>query len=281
MEDEGVSLLVKMLKDMAPLLGRGALRIVIAVLIIVVGLRLIRALRKGVGRSMERSGMETTLRKFLDAVLYSGLLGLLIFVAAEELGIQSTSLVALIGSVGLATSLAMQNTLANFAGGVLILFLKPFKAGDYISTAAGEGTVESIGLVYTTLLTVENKMVVIPNNTLANSPLTNMTGVEKRRLVLNVGIGYSADLKKAKEILRQLFGEHPSILQEEGIVVIVDSFGESQVILSARGWTRTEDYWQTRWDLLEEIKLTFDREGIEIPYNYLNVRVVEDPKGDA
>lgn len=261
------------LGELGEWLMKAGLRLLVAVLLVFIGLKIIKKVRKGMGRSMERAGMEITLRKFLDALLYAVLLGLLVFVAAEEMGIQSTSLVAVVGSVTLATSLAMQNTLANFAGGVLILFFKPFKVGDYISTANGEGTVETIGLVYTILYTVENKMIVIPNNSLANSALVNTSSMKTKRLVLTVGISYDSDLSHAKEVLRDIFEQHPAVRNEDGILVVVDSLGESSVNLSARGWTSTEDYWQARWDILEEIKLRFDLEGIEIPYNQLSVHV--------
>lgn len=263
----------KLMEQAGDWLLHAGLRVVIAVFLVLVGLKIIRKLRGGFNRSMERAGMEITLRKFLDALLYAVLLGLLIFVTADELGIRSTSLVAVAGSITLALSLAMQNSLSNFAGGVMVLFLKPFKVGDYISTADGEGTVESIGLVYTTLITVENKQITIPNSTMTASVITNVTGMDKRKLVLNVGISYTADLKKAKDVLKRLLEEYPLILKDEEITVIVDSLGESSVNLSARAWTKTGDYWQAKWDLTEEIKLTFDEEGIEIPYNCLNVHV--------
>lgn len=266
------------LYELIPWLFENAVRIVLVILLLAVGVKLIRRLRKSVGRSMERAGMEITLRKFLDAALYTGSLVLLVMIAAETLGIRTTSIVAAIGAAGLAMGLAMQDTLANFAGGVLILFLKPFKVGDYIVTAAGEGTVESIGLVYTTIMTIENRMIVVPNNTVANSPLTNTTGMEKRRLVLDVSISYESDLTRAKAVLIRLFEEYPAVLNEDGIMAAVTELGEHAVHLSVRGWTKTEDYWQARWDLLEAIKLTFDREGIEIPYNQLNIHVRELPK---
>lgn len=263
----------KLMEQAGDWLLHAGLRVVIAVFLVLVGLKIIRKLRGGFNRSMERAGMEITLRKFLDALLYAVLLGLLIFVTADELGIRSTSLVAVAGSITLALSLAMQNSLSNFAGGIMVLFLKPFKVGDYISTADGEGTVESIGLVYTTLITVENKQITIPNSNMTASVITNVTGMDKRKLVLNVGISYTADLKKAKDVLKRLLEEYPLILKDEEITVIVDSLGESSVNLSARAWTKTGDYWQAKWDLTEEIKLTFDEEGIEIPYNCLNVHV--------
>lgn len=266
----------KLLGEAGDWLLEAGVRLIISVLILVIGLKLIRKVRDGLDRSMEKAGVETTLRKFLDALVYALLLGILGFVAAEELGIKATSLVAILGSVGLALSLAMEKTLANFAGGVMVLLLKPFKAGDFISTPDGDGTVDSIGLFYTTLITVDNQRINIPNSSMTSNVVTNVTGVEKRKLILNVGISYSADIKKVKGLLLELLETHPGVMKEEEIMVVVDSLGESRVNLSARGWTKTEDYWQTRWDLLEEIKLTFDREGIEIPYNYLNVNVVKN-----
>lgn len=265
--------IMQLLENLGNWLLKAGLRLLLVAVCTAIGLKLIRAFRKGLGRSMERAGMEVTIRKFLDALLYAVLLGLLFFLAAEGLGIQATSLLTLVSSITLAIGLAMRDALANFAGGVLILVLKPFKVGDYITASDVSGTVESIGLVYTTLSTMENIKIVIPNNGLANSALTNTTGMEKKRLILPVRISYSADLKKAKEILSKLLEDHPSILKEEGIVVIVDSLGEHAVNLSVRGWTKTEDYWQTRWDILEAVKLAFDREGIEIPYEHLDVRV--------
>ena len=249
------------------------LRLLTAAVTVIIGLRLIRAVRRGAGRSMERAGLEISLRKFLDAFLYVVMIGLLIFAAAEALGVNMTSLVAAVGSIGLAISLAMQNTLGNFAGGVIILFLKPFKVGDYIFTADGEGTVESIGLVYTSLVTTDNRVLVIPNNTLANSPMTNLTGMEKRRLILGIQIDYTSDLKKAKEVLTDILEAHPGIVKEDGILVVVDSLGERGVSLSARGWSKTEDYWQTRWDIMEQIKTSFDREGITISHFNLNFQL--------
>lgn len=266
---------LSLFRDTGTWLMQSGIRLLVAALLVFVGLKVIRAVRKGVGRSMERAGLEITLRKFLDALLYAVLLGLLCFVAADAIGIKTSSVVTIVGALTVAMSLSLQDSLANFAGGVMVLFLQPFKVGDYIVTADGEGSVESIGLVYTTLLTVENKKIVIPNSRISSSPLTNITGVEKRRLILNVGIGYTSDLKKAKEILKALFEEHPLILKEDGVLVVVDNLGENSVNVSARGWTKTDDYWEARWNLIEEIKLAFDREGIEIPHNYLNVRITE------
>ena len=169
-------------------------RVFWAAVIVFVGLRIIRIARRAAGQIMDRAGVEITLKKFLDMLLHAVLFGVMVFMAADQLGIKTTSFVAVIGTVTLAFSLAMQNTLSNFAGGTLILLLKPFKVGDYISTSSGEGTVESIGLVYTTLLTTDNRVITIPNSSVSSAPLTNLTRTGKRRLIINVGIGYSSDL---------------------------------------------------------------------------------------
>jgi len=265
----------KMMDAAAEWVMGAGLKILMVALILIIGLKLIKKVRKLLDRTMEKAGVETTLRRFVNALANALMVGLLVFIAAEELGISVTSLVAVLGSVGLAMSLAMEKSLANFAGGVMVLLLKPFKAGDFISTPDGDGVVESIGLVYTTLVTADNQRINIPNSNMTSNVVTNVTGVEKRKIILNIGISYNADLRKAKEVLRRLLENHECILNEEGIDVIVDSLGESSVNLSARGWVATGDYWATRWALLEQIKLTFDEEGIEIPYNYLNVNVIK------
>ena len=242
-------------------------RVFWAAVIVFVGLRIIRIARKAAGQIMDRAGVEVTLKKFLDMLLHAVLFGVMVFMAADQLGIKTTSFVAVIGTVTLAFSLAMQNTLSNFAGGTLILLLKPFKVGDYISTSSGEGTVESIGLVYTTLLTTDNRVITIPNSSVSSAPLTNLTRTGKRRLIINVGIGYSSDLLKAK---------NPGIMKDQPVQVVVDALGDSSVVLSARGWTTCEDYWTAKWSITEAIKLTFDKEGIEIPYQYMNVMMTKE-----
>ena len=190
-----------------------------------------------------------------------------------KLGISSASIVAVLGSAGIALGLALQESLGNFAGGVLILMMKPFKVGDYIICGDKEGTVSAIGLVYTTMNTIDNKRIVVPNGTLSNSDLTNVTSQDYRRLEIKVGISYQSDLRKAKDIMLRLFEEHPCMMKEEEVIAFVDELAASAVIIGARGWVATPDYWQARRDLLEQIKLTFDEEGIEIPFNQLEVRI--------
>jgi len=224
-------------------------------------------------RSFKRVDMEVSLRKFLLSVLNAVMYCLLAFIVAGQIGVNSASIVALLGSASIAVGLAVQGSLANFAGGVLILLMKPFRVGDYIVSRDGEGTVRTIGLVYTVLNTGDNKQVVIPNGTLSNSPLTNVTAMDKRRLDVLVGIGYHSDLKKAKEVLDNIFRSQKGILLEEPIDIFVSDLTENAVTIGGRGWTALDDYWPARWEILEKIKLEFEAAGIEIPYSRMEVQV--------
>lgn len=250
----------------------------IAALIAFIGIRIIGMIKKWSRRTFLRMKVEESVSRFLSSCISVGLYGVLLFIVAGMLGVNSASIVALLGSAGIAISLALQGSLSNFAGGVLILLSRPFTVGDYIINKDGEGTVTNIGIIYTTLLTTDNRKIVLPNGALSNSPLTNVTAQDRRRVVINVGISYEADLKKAKELLQGLFEARPEILSEDGIEVYVDSLGESSVNLTARAYTRTEDYWNVKWALTEEVKLCFDREGIEIPYNKLDVNLKQGEK---
>ena len=260
-------------KNWLPALSGFAMDLLAAVLILIIGFKVVGAVRRMAERSFARMEMELSLRKFLLSLIQVVLYAVLIFMAAERIGIQSSSIIALLGSAGVTLGLALQGSLSNFAGGVLILLMRPFKVGDYIVSQYGEGTVAVIGLVYTTLNTTDNKTVVIPNGSLSNRPITNATAEKFRRLDLTVGISYQADLKKAKDILLDIYTSHPKVLKDHPIQVFVDQLADSAVIIGGRGWTATDDYWQTRWDITEEIKLRLDEAGIEIPFNQMDVHV--------
>ena len=250
-------------------------KLLIALAVFLIGKKAIGFIRRFAGRSFERAGVEAGASKFLKSLIEVCIYGILVFMIAGQLGLNTASLVTILGTASLALSLSLQGTLQNFAGGVLLLLVKPFKVGEYIICPEGEGTVSMIGLVYTTLLTADNKRITIPNGSLANSTVTDVTAMEKRRLDLLVGIGYQADIKAAKEILERSFREHPLICKEEDITVFVDSLGDSAVTLGVRGWTAPGDYWKAKWDLLETIKLSFDEAGIEIPFSQVDVHIVK------
>lgn len=265
------NVILETMKGWMPGLVKLGYRLLAVCVILAVGFKIAGIVRRMLGRTFDRMDMEVSLRKFLLSAVYACICGLAVFVAAEKLGISSASIIALIGSAGLALSLSLQNLLGNFAGGVALLMLKPFKVGDYIICGSEEGCVSAIGLVYTTLHTMDNRQVTLPNGTLSNSSLTNVTAQEKRRLEIKVMIGYQSDLKRAKEILHRLFEDNALVRQDEGILVFVDSLGDSGVVLGARAWVATGDYWSVKWELTEEIKLAFDEAGIEIPYQQVDV----------
>lgn len=261
------------------LIGFG-IKIILAFVIFMVGRVVIRWIQKLVNHSLSRANADKGVIQFVDSFLKFILYALLLFTIGTKLGVESSSVAALIASAGVAIGLALQGSLSNFAGGVLILLLKPFVVGDYIIENAGknEGTVKEIQVFYTKLSTVDNKTIVIPNGTLANSSLTNVTARPVRQLDLKVGIAYHADLKKAKALIEELLLADEAVMQDEDRKVFVDSLADSAVILGLRAWVKTDEYWTTRWRLLEEIKLAFDREQLEIPYHHLTVHMYDDKK---
>jgi small conductance mechanosensitive channel len=267
--------IVKFFEENIPALINFGIKVLLALLFFFIGRAVIRGIRKFVRGSMQRANADTGVTQFVDSLLKFGLYALLIFSIATKFGVESSSVAALIASAGVAVGLAVQGSLSNFAGGVLILLLKPFVVGDYIivNNENIEGTVKEIQIFYTKMTTIDNKTVIIPNGTLSNQSLTNVTARPERQLDLKIGISYEADLKKAKSLLEEMLRQDTEIIQKEEKKVFVDSLGDSSVILGMRAWVKTEEYWATRWRLLEEIKLTFDREGIEIPYPQISVHM--------
>lgn len=268
----------KTVEGMLPMLKDFAVRVVIALIIYVIGKRVIKWLRKILKRALERSGADEGVCQFLDSGTKILLYFVLVMAVVNQLGVATTSLVAVLGSAGLAVGLALQGSLSNFAGGVLILLFKPFKVGDYIieDTHKNEGTVTEIQIFYTKLRTTDNRIVVIPNGTLANSSLTDVTQQDKRRIDLYVGISYDADIRRAKEVLNGIIEGEAAKLEGEEVAVFVDSLEDSSVRLGLRFWVPTPDYWNAKWRVTEEIKLKFDENKIEIPYNHLTVSLKEE-----
>jgi small conductance mechanosensitive channel len=193
----------------------------------------------------------------------------------DTVGIKTTSFVAVLGTASLAVGLSLQGSLSNFAGGVLILMLKPFKVGDYIidSSDGKEGTVTKIDLFYTTLITPDNKKTVIPNGSLSNTSLTNVTAFETRRVDFEIGISYSADISKAKSIIEETAKANELVLKDKEIFVFVSNLDSSQVTMGIRVWTNTSDYWTVKFELTEAVKKALDENNIEIPFNQLVVHM--------
>ncbi len=259
-------------KDHIPNLISFGINVIIAVIIFFIGKKITNIIRKIVKRSLKKADADTGVIQFLDALIKFILYFILFVIIVGRFGVEASSLMAIVGSAGLAIGLALQGSLSNFAGGVLILMLKPFKVGDYI-IANEEGTVAEIHMFYTKLVTVDNKLIFIPNGTLSNSNITNVTAQDIRRVDLSVGIGYNSDLKLAKSILSDIASHYENVLKEKEITVFVNELAASEVNLGLRVWVKSENYWSTKWDLTEQIKLKFDENGIEIPYNQLDIHV--------
>ena len=274
---EEVNKLAEYVGDKIPGLIDFAIGVVLALLVFFIGTKFIKWIRKLIKISMEKGNVDKGVRQFVDSLVKFAMYAILIFSIGSKFGLDTTSVAAALASCGVAIGLALQGSLSNFAGGVLILILKPFVVGDYIieDNKGREGTVKEIQLFYTKLLTVDNKTVIIPNGSLANTSLTNVTAQDKRRLDLSVGISYDADLKKAKQLIEELLRKDEDVLQNEDITVFVDSLGDSAVVIGARGWVKKEAYWTAKWRLTENIKLTFDENGIEIPFNQVVVQMKE------
>lgn len=249
--------------------------VLLALICLVIGLRLVKWIMKVVRKSFGKSKSDPTVASFLGSII-SILLYILVFITVISImGIQVTSFVTLLGTAGVAIGLAVQGSLSNFAGGVLILILKPFVIGDYIKedTHGNEGTVISIDIFYTRIRTFDGKVVVIPNGTLSNTSLTNLTKQEKRRIDLVVPVEYDADLRNVKKVLQDVVTSEPMVLQEEPIDIALDEFGDSALTVLVHVWVPTDAYWKTKWNLMEHIKLAFDAEKICIPFNQLDVHL--------
>lgn len=251
------------------------INILIALVIFGIGKLLISLVLKMTNRFFIRTGTEEGVRKFLLSLFKTIMYVILIIIVCDRIGIETSSFIAVIGSAGLALGLSLQGSLANFAGGILILVIKPFVVGDYIIDGGSgkEGTVSKIDLFYTHLTTPDNKKIVIPNGSITNNNLTNVTSFDKRRIDISVGIGYSSDIKLSKSILENVAKSHDKVLKDSEIFVFVASLDESQVTLGLRVWANTEDYWTTYFDLNEMIKLEFDKNGIEIPFKQLDIHM--------
>ena len=249
-----------------------------AILIFVIGTKIINIIRKIVRKALDRRDTEVGVKQFLDSFIKAALYVVLFCILAGFYGIQTASLMTILGSAGVAIALALQGSLSNFTGGVLILILKPFKVGDYIKedNKNNEGFVQEITLFYTKLRTRDNKLVILPNGTLANTSMTNVSALPELRVSVSVGISYESDIKKAKDIIRRLIKDDDRVILDMGITIFVEGLDESQVTIVARYFVKNDDYYTSANELREEIKESFDREGIVIPFNQLDIHMKND-----
>ncbi len=275
--EEHVNVLYEYLQGQIPSIIGFGIRVVLAVVVFLVGRKLLKWILKILRRWLVKANAAEGVVQFVCSVSRIGLYLLLIFNIAISLGVKESSVAALLGTAGVTVGLALQGGLANVAGGIMILIFKPFQVGDYIIQDAAngsEGTVSRIDIYYTTLISPDNKQIVIPNGNLANSTILNVTAGNQRKLILKINISYEADLEKAMEIIRKLLDEDPDVIREKETDVHVDELLDSSVCLGVFLWVSTDRYWQCKWNMNRRIKEAFDENGIQIPYPQLDVHVV-------
>lgn len=272
---EGIGLLEQYLSMLLPGITSFVMKILIAGLVYFIGSKLIKWCCGIFKTFLEIRNIDSSATRFLTSFLKAVLYFFLVVTIATHLGLKEASVVAAIGSMGVGLGLALQGGMANLAGGVLILLLKPFKLGDYLieNSSKLEGTVKKIDMFYTTLLTIDNQTVIIPNSQLTNQTIVNVTAQDKRKLDLRVSISYNDDIRKAKEIIEKLLLEDENVLSDQGYDVFVHELADSGIIIGCRAWTKTNQYWQVRWRMFENIKYSFDEQGIQIPYNQIDVHM--------
>lgn len=258
-------------------LHKGA-AIILTLIFLYIAFRLIKVFQRFLKKSLQRANIEPGVITFLVSFANITLKVLVLLSAAGSLGFQVTSLITLVGSVGVAIGLALQGSLSNLAGGVLILILKPFRVGDYIieDGHGKEGTVTAIDIFYTKLLTPDNRVVVIPNGALSNTSLTNVSRESKRRLDLTMSVDYSQDIKEARTVIYDTLLKNARVLEQEPVSIFLQSFDDSAVVLGIRFWVKTEDYWDAKWELQEQLKEAFDQNGISIPYSHMDVMLLKN-----
>lgn len=251
------------------------IKIIAAIVIFVVGRWVARALRNATKKMMAKGNVDETLISFVGNLTYITLLAFVIIAALNQLGIQTTSFIAVIGAAGLAIGLALQGSLANFAAGVLMIIFRPFKAGDYIEGAGVASTVEEIQIFATQLKTPDNKTIIVPNAKMMGDNITNYSAKDTRRVDMVIGVGYGDDLKKVREILEDILAKDDRFLEDPAPTIGVLELGDNSVNFAVRPWVKKEDYWGAYFDVTETVKRRFDEEGISIPYPQRDVHLYE------
>lgn len=274
-EEIDVGLIQQYLQQLPDKALRFGARVLLALVVFLLGVQVIKLVRRIVRRSLKKGNADIGVTQFLDSFIKAVLYILLLFMIASGFGLDATSVVALLGSAGVAIGLAIQGSLSNFAGGVLILLLKPFRVDDYIKVDNDdhEGTVKEIQLFYTKLSTPNNHVVIIPNGTLSNSSILNMSTLTERRMDIKVGISYDADIRHAREVIMKVLEEDPAVLSSKDRRVFVEELADSSVNLNVRCWADNDEYWECKWRITEKVKYALNDAGISIPYPQMDVHL--------
>ena len=273
---ESLTAIQKFIKTASPVVLNALWHIALALVIFFVGRWLIEKFLSRVALLDNKTKIDPGVAKFVRSLVRVALWALLIYFIADFLGVPTASFVALLGSIGVTVGLALQGSLSNFAGGLILMFLHPFKTGDYIKTASDiEGTVVEIGLFFTTLRMADNKIITIPNGNLSAGNIINYNVLPVRRLSTTVGIAYEADTARAIELLTALIKSRKPLVNPEKALVYVKELGDSSVVLGLHYWVKTDDYWDEAWSINHAIKDVLDQNGIAIPFNQLDVHVIQ------
>ena len=249
------------------------IKLIIGIFLLWIGWKLAKKIVNILNKTLERRNVDVTIRSFLDTFLEVILKGLVVLVVLEYVGIKTTGVAALVASAGVAIGLALQGSLSNFAGGLVILLIRPFNVGDYVEGAGHNGVIEKIGMFYTHMVSVDNKLILVPNGTLANGSIVNYSAKELRRVDLTFGVGYEQDILKVKRVLSNIVEAHDLILKTPEPFIALSNHGDSAINFVVRVWVNNSDYWKVHFDLLESVKLAFDNEDISIPYPQMDLHI--------
>ncbi len=249
------------------------MRLVVALLILFIGNKLAKKLGAFLGRILEKRSIDPTLIPFIRGIVHYLLLAVIFIAALGQIGINVTSFLAILGAAGLAIGLALKDSLSNFASGVMLIIFRFFRVGDYVNVAGTSGTVETINIFNTELVTPDNQKIYVPNASIMGNQIVNVTANDTRRLDLVVGISYQDDIDRAKSVIKSVLDSEPRLLQDPEPVIAVSELGGSSVNLVIRPWVKTAEYWPIRFDLIEKIKTTLDQEGITIPFPQMDIHM--------
>lgn len=249
------------------------IKLIIGIFLLWIGWKLAKKIVNILNKALERRNVDVTIRSFLDTFLEVILKGLVVLVVLEYVGIKTTGVAALVASAGVAIGLALQGSLSNFAGGLVILLIRPFNVGDYVEGAGHNGVIEKIGMFYTHMVSVDNKLILVPNGTLANGSIVNYSAKELRRVDLTFGVGYEQDILKVKRVLSNIVEAHDLILKTPEPFIALSNHGDSAINFVVRVWVNNSDYWKVHFDLLESVKVAFDNEDISIPYPQMDLHI--------
>ena len=263
----------KMIDQAPELIVNYGTQIFMALVIFIIGKWIVRLVANGLRKAMDKKEVDPTISKFVGSIVYTTLLAFIIIAALGQLGIQTASFVAIIGAAGLAVGFALQGSLSNFASGVLLILFRPIRTGDFVEAAGEAGVVEEVGIFSTIMKTGDNKTIIIPNSNVMSGNITNYSLKPTRRIDMVIGIGYDDDIKKAKAVLLEIMAKEKRVLKDPEVTIAVAELADSSINFVVRPWVKSDDYWPTKFDLLETIKLRFDEESIGIPYPQMDIHL--------